>query len=75
MTLTWFDQILSPLKRLFGMKHSEHEQIQAILMNSTQNAAKDIMENLMMMLMAENLRNRLAHHVDINFIERNHMEL
>lgn len=75
VTVSLLYKILSPIATIFGMTFSEQKQMEAIVTNLNHEQNKQTMENMMMFIMADNLRNRFNDHVDINFVERKNTEL
>lgn len=75
VTVSLLYRILSPLASIFGMTISEQKQMEAILMNMNQEQNKHIMENMMMFIIADNIRNRFNNDVEINFVEEKKTEL
>jgi hypothetical protein len=69
MTVSLLHRLWSPLASIFGMTVSDQKQMEGIMTNLNQEQNKKIMENMMMFIMADNLRTRFNDHVQINFVE------
>jgi hypothetical protein len=70
VTISLFYRLLSPLSSLLGMTSSEQQQLETIMTNLNQEENKQIMENMMMFIMAENLQKRFDNVLDISFVEQ-----
>lgn len=68
VTVSLSSRILSPLQSVFGMTIDEQKQMEAILTGVNQEQNKQTMENMMMYIMADNLRNRFNNDIKINLI-------
>jgi hypothetical protein len=70
VTVSLLYRILSPIASIFGMTISEQKQMEAIITNVNHGENKQIMENMMMFVMADNLHNRFNNDVEIDFVQK-----
>jgi hypothetical protein len=70
MTMSLFYRLLPPISSILGMTSSEQQQLETIMTNLNQEKNKQIMENMMMFIMADNLQKRFDNVLDISFVEK-----
>ena len=70
VTVSLLYRLLSPLNSLLGMPFSEGNQMETILTDINQKKNKETLENMMMLIIADNLATRYNNDVDISFVEK-----
>ena len=69
VTLSLFSKLLSPFSSLLGRPLVEHQQLEKLMTNLNREENKQIMENTMMLIMGNSLRERYNDVLDIDFVQ------
>ncbi|CAF1482187.1 unnamed protein product [Adineta ricciae] len=67
-TISIWSKIFSPLKLLFGMTVSDHQQIEEILAGSYNNQNKAMLHQMMTYIMTDHIQAHFDNDVQINFV-------
>lgn len=71
VTISLAHGFLSPITSLLGMTSAEEQQMYKMMTNLDQEENKQIMENTMMLIMGNTLRERYSNVLDISFVRKN----
>ena len=71
VTISLVHGLLSPITSLLGMTSTEEQQMYKMMTNLDREENKQIMENTMMLIMGNSLRERYNNVLDISFVAKN----